>query len=377
MNKRLICLLILSFMVGSFVSAQKKKDPDEIPTVVYEMEYSLPKVLFKVDLTLQEIHNLPGPYSQYAESKLGIVPSIQSEESVWAMKGVKITPVSVPDAECRYTIQSSPDNPILQLSVTPDGMLAGVGVNSNSGVTTSVVSANIVNAEAVAKNPYSVGTYNFLEYVVDSVFVEVKGPKNVVTQQFDPNSPYHYNVKSSEEAVKEILDKIYDLRIDRNDLLRGDREVDESASMATILKNYEKLEKEYFALFLGSSDTAVHNYTLYIDPVNINTGQVAFRISESRGVVNAKDNSAKPVILTYSNVQKPLQAPAQLAAQDLAYRVPATARVTVSYDNSELISFNTIIPQWGVVQKFSDYELSNLQLQFYPEYGTLKSAVVK
>ena len=135
------------------------------------------------------------------------------------------------------------------------------------------------------------------------------------------------------------------------------------------------MEKEYFALFLGCSDTVEQKYTLYVDPVNMKTGQVAFRISESSGIVDTKDSSAKPVILTYSGVQLPMRPAAQLSGSDLAYRIPAVANVTVSYDNAALMSFNAIIPQWGVIQKFTANELNNLKIDFYSQYGSLKSVV--
>ena len=85
----------------------------------------------------------------------------------------------------------------------------------------------------------------------------------------------------------------------------------------------------------------------------------------------------RSVILTYSNVQTSLRQTVQPVITDLVYRVPVTAQVKVSYDNSELMSFNSIIPQWGVIQKFSDIELSKLRLEFYEQYGSLKSAVLK
>ena len=378
MKKCIVSLLSLFFASTLIVDAQKKKDVvEEVPVIVYQMEYSLPKVVYKIDVALQEIHNVPGPLVKYAQSKLGIEPKITSEASVWSMKGMSISPVSVPDAACRYIIESSPENPMLQLSVTPNGLLSGVGTSANTEFKPFNAGANIVNSNVAVKDLHTINTYNFLEYVVDSVFVEVKGPKNTVTKQFDPNSPYHYEIKSDEVAIQEILDKIYELRTDRNDLLRGDREVEDDASLATILKSYDAMEHEYMALFLGASDTVVHNYTLYVEPANVKTGQVIFRVSATKGIVDIKDSSAKPVILTYSNVQTSLRQTVQPVITDLVYRVPVTAQVKVSYDNSELMSFNSIIPQWGVVQKFSDIELSKLRLEFYEQYGSLKSAVLK
>ncbi len=367
--------LALLFVGVSMANAQKKKETDDFPLPVSYLEYSLPKVLFKVDVTLQQIHYVPGPFAKYASSKLGIEPEITSEKSVWSLQGVKFSSVSIPDAACRYSIASSPENEILQLSVTPDGLLSGVGVSSDYVFIMPNVGVNIQSAEARALQPYAVDTYNFLEYVVDSAFVEVRGPKNVVTMQFDPNSPYHYELNDEEVAVQDILDKIYDLRTDRTDLIRGDREVEDSESLTTILAKYDQMEKEYFALFLGASDTALHTYTLYIDPVNAKTGQIAFRVSEDSGIADVKDSSAKPVILTYGNVQMPVRSAVQPIEQELAYRVPAISNVTVSYDNKSLMTFNAVIPQWGVIQKFTSKELNDLKIEFYPQYGSLKSVV--
>lgn len=371
-------LMVVALMGLTFTSvAQKKKDVEEVPQLEMRLDYSLPKVLFKVDVKLQEIHSVPGPYHSYASSMLGIEPDIVSEGSKWSLSGMSITPFYVPDQACRFSMVSTLENELVQLSVTPDGLLAGVGVTTDYNMPVSGGEAVLNSSDVKTPKLYEVGSFNFLEYIVDSVFVEVKGPRNTVTQQFDPNSPYHYEIKRDTQAVREILDKIYDLRTDRNDLLRGDRELEENVSLSTVLSRYDKLEKEYFALFLGVNDTLEHSYTFYVEPQNIKTGQVVLRISESKGVVSAKESSAKPLILTYGSVMLPQQTAETPMEGDLAYRVAASTTITVSYDNRELTKFNAIIPQWGVIQCFTPLELSRLRLEFYPQYGTLKSAVEK
>lgn len=370
------CLVLAMVLFATVANAQKKKDEVILPPFIMQLEYSLPRVLYKVDVTLQEVHKVPGIYASKAKEVLGIDPEIMSEGSQWSMEGVKISQFSEPDPKCRYTFESSPENETLQLEVTPDGLLAGMGTKSSLTAQFESAQADIEKADVKVQQLYEIQNFNMLNYVVDSVFVEVKGPKNSVTMQFDPNSPYHYDVKTGDNVLSEVLDKIYELREDRNDLLRGDREIDENASLSTILKNYDKLESDYFALFLGSSDTVYHNYTLYVTPENIKTGQVIFRVSESKGMTDVKDASAMPVILTYNNVQMPTRQAVVPVFHELAYRVPATATVTVSYNNKELTRFRSIIPQWGVIQKFTPTELMRLNMEFYPEYGSLKSVVL-
>ncbi len=362
--------LLLAAPLATPLAAQKKKEG----TDALRFEYGLPKVLFRIDLVLEEVHKIPGPYVSYAQRALGIRPEVTSEQSEWRVKSIAIDPVSVPDPECKFVLTSS-ENGSLQLSLTPDGMLAGAGTYAGSF-------PELKGGEADFSEPYrrpvrvtEISNYNYLEYSVDSVFIEVPGPKNTVTYRFDPESPSHYSLKSDAQSVREIVDKLYDLREDRNDLLRGDREP-EGGSLKTILKEYDELEREYLELFLGSEQKLLHHYTLWIEPKNgKNDSQVAFRVSPTEGLVGERDVSSQAYLLTYSNLIIPEGSSETPSETELAYRIPATARVALTESGREIIAFNCVIPQWGLTAKFLPQWLNELNLEFYPNYGSLKSAV--
>lgn len=63
------------------------------------------------------------------------------------------------------------------------------------------------------------------------------------------------------------------------------------------------------------------------------------------------------------------------ASSAIYYRVPATATVSLMKVNEVLQSFPTVVPQLGVIKTIPTDVISNegLSLEFYPQYGSLKS----
>ena len=88
--------MLVMVLFSTFANGQKKKD-EVIPVFTMQLEYSLPRVLYKVDVTLREVHSVPGVYAARAKELLGIEPNIMSEGSEWSMQGIQISQFSEPD----------------------------------------------------------------------------------------------------------------------------------------------------------------------------------------------------------------------------------------------------------------------------------------
>ena len=55
------CLVLAMVLFATVANAQKKKDEVIVPPFIMQLEYSLPRVLYKVDVTLQEVHKVMLP----------------------------------------------------------------------------------------------------------------------------------------------------------------------------------------------------------------------------------------------------------------------------------------------------------------------------
>ena len=68
MSKKLFVIILLSIFAFN-VSADKRKEPLNIPV---KINYSLPRVVLDVNVTLERRVFIKGQFSQYAEKYLGV-----------------------------------------------------------------------------------------------------------------------------------------------------------------------------------------------------------------------------------------------------------------------------------------------------------------
>ena len=152
MQRRLILLFCLLTCV-TLSQAQKRKDGGAgAPASV---NYALPKVSFDVYVEMSCSVQIPGPYSNYAQKELGMMPLYTERGETWKLKGVKIEEVSEVDEKCVYTIASRDSYLPILLSLTPDGLLAGAGAQGVIMPTTSnrnVLELNM-QKENILNNP--------------------------------------------------------------------------------------------------------------------------------------------------------------------------------------------------------------------------------
>lgn len=140
---------------------------------------------------------------------------------------------------------------------------------------------------------------------------------------------------TQEEAAKRAAERIYELRIARQDLLLceyGDGVY--GAGLEAALKEIDRLEREYLKLFYGSRvvTTTTHRYTM---PVSADVpNSVIARFNGDEGLL-AKDNVAGDIVIvsiTPSNMSYPASDP----KGTVAYRYANNATVVVSLGQDKL-----------------------------------------
>lgn len=178
------------------------------------------------------------------------------------------------------------------------------------------------------------------------------------------------------EAVKEI----FRIRSERTRLIAAENEIPDGKSLEVILKEFDRMEKDYLTLFMGKSTRQLVERTFLVSPEKEGVPVLAFRFSESEGIAAKKNVSA----IAYSLVAENLFIPYKKAAETVQnaspvavihYRVPAIGDIKLVRANEELQRFRSVIPQLGVIKTFPIDVVGNegFMLEFYPEYGSLKS----
>lgn len=373
MMKKVILVFGMTVLVGLTVFAQKKRENLATPVNV---NYCLPKMAYEVKVTLECTEYTPGPYRNYAEKELGQKPEITEYKEKWSIRNIEIKPQAIPDEKAVYSVSASGDYHPIMLHLSAEGFLAGVAAGQSAVFNEFVKAkyANDMQPQAEAIDIMKFNTYNNLKEVLDTnyTYQEVDGEMKKI---WDPI--VRYAPKTEKDNVKEAVSEIFRIRSERVKLLGAENNVPDGRSLAIILKEFDRMERNYLSLFLGKKETRKMVRSFVVVPEKSGDPVVAFRFTEDKGISAAKNVTAQAYMLKLDNVVVPASKPVSGEGSEAAifYRVPATADLLLMKGNEEVLSMKAIVPQLGEIKKFPINVIANdgLSLEFYPEYGALKS----
>lgn len=370
--KKIVFVLFCAVLMTSGSFAQKKK---EINTP-FTVSYCLPKVSYKVKVKAEAVRYIPGPYAEYAEKELGMKPEGTSSGEQWEIKSVEVTPFSVPDEKAVYSMTATGEYGSVMLSLSPEGFLAGIAVGSpDLKAQTEGVEYRRQGTDRQREiRMTDLSTYNPLKEVLDTNYVEQE-IDGVVKRIWDPI--ISYEPKSKRDLMAEAVKEIFRIRSERVKLLAAENEVPDGKSLQVILKEFDRMEQDYLSLFMGKKVKQTFERVFVCTIEKENEAAVAFRFSGSEGFVDRKNVSATAYSLIAERAIVPAAAEVQTSPTQsvVYYRVPAVADVKLVRLSEELQRFRSVIPQLGVIRKFPAdvINIEGLQLEFYPEYGSVKS----
>ncbi len=373
MMKKIILLWIGIIGIVVSVTAQKKK---EITTPV-TVGYCLPKVSFIVKVKMECLRRIPGPYRQYAAKELGMKPQIMFLNEQWNIKSIEVEPCYLPDEKAVYTLTTSIDyNPVL-LSLSPEGFLAGIAcaANKNDMAVSKMLYKPVEMSSEREVDITSLNTYNPLKEVLDTnyTYQEIDG---VMKKIWDPI--VRYTAKQERDNVTEAVKEIFRIRSERVRLINAENGIPDGESLEVILKEFDRMEQDYLSLFMGKEEKQEIERSFICTPEKEGEAVVAFRFRTSEGIVPVKDVSAEAYSLVADHVFIPSSADTPSESTSVSaiyYRVPAMAEIKLMRINEKLQSFYTVVPQLGLIKSFSTDVISgeNLTMEFYPQYGSIKS----
>lgn len=371
-NMKNITIGLAMMAVVLSAGAQKKKEM----TTLVNVNYCLPKVNYRVTVSMECTEFIPGPYQGYAEKELGMKPEITRRDERWKITRMEVTPHYVPDEKAVYSVSASGDYLPVMLSLTAEGFLTGVSAGKggvfNGDETLKVVPDESEGSERI--DIMKLNTYNHLKEVLDTnyTYQEIDG---VMKKIWDPI--VHYAPKTESDNVKEAVSEIFRIRSERVKLLGAENNVPDGKSLEIILKEFDRMEHNYLSLFMGKKETRKLKKVFECTLVKADEPVVAFRFSEETGMADPKNVSAQPYMLKLENAVVAASTPVAGATEGSAifYRVPAVGDLKVLKGKEEIMSFSSIVPQLGEIKRFPVDVISNegLMLEFYPRFGALKS----
>lgn len=339
MKRCIVTLLTIAAMMAPSVSnAQENADPAGYVT------YSLPSTVIALEVDAVQEKFYAGPYAKYAEKYLGI-KARQKDEASYQLTSVKMTPYVEADQNSRYSVELPKGQGSAFMKLTAQGLVslsdggsaeqtnwrfptAGKGDFSDKGVSSNLTS----ESATLYRNDKKESAYN-----------KVSVQQNMIVE------------KSLEKKAAETAQMILDIRDQRLRIVTGDTDATYSgAAMGAAIDELTRLEKEYLMLFIGYSEFQTQKMNFEVIPQAGETQMyVAFRLSDTAGLVPADNLSGKPVVMEIvpQKFAEPDGAPeagkAKKAPAAIHYRIPAVCNVKLMSGVDVLLQSRIPIYQLG------------------------------
>lgn len=335
-NKMSVMLTALAVMMSS--AAMSAQDPEG------SLVYSLPSTTVRLSVEARKECFYAGPYAKFAQKYLGI-EARQKDAVSYSVVSVDMMPLTEADPAFRYSVAPGGGMPAF-LTLTSQGL---VSVSAGAGDRTEwrfpAADKADFSGRGLTSNLTSESATLYRNVKSESSYNKVAVQQEMVVQ------------KSLESRAKEAADMIFSLRKKRVQIVTGDTDATFSGeAMAAAVKEISRLEDEYMSLFIGYSEYSTQKMNYEVVPSKDNAAQlyVAFRLSDSKGLVPADDLSGKPYVLEFS--AQPVSSPAGKASSSKGalahYRVPAVCTVKLSDGADVLLQSRMPVYQLGVESTF-------------------------
>lgn len=342
--KTLVTCALLSAAAAQYVQAQTRepysgKDPEGV------VAYSLPSTSINMEVeAVQEIFHA-GPYAKFAGKYLGIDVQ-QKDASTCNISKVRMSYYVEPDNSRRFLINTggkSAEAPFLKMTncgliATSDGSFGAeeswkFPSTSKSGFSEMGLTSNLTyETTTLYRNVKNESAYN-----------KVAVQQNMVVE------------KSIEKRAAETAELIFSLRKKKLDIITGYTDATYSGeAMGAAIAEISRLEKEYLTMFTGYTEYREQKSSFDVIPVKNRENQlyVAFRISDTAGLLPAENISGKPVILEIipqeitetATDQKDVR---RSKAEFATYRIPAICNVRLTDGVNVLLQGRFPIYQLG------------------------------
>lgn len=304
--------------------------------------YSLPSTSVSLQVEVQKENFYAGPYAKYAQKYLG-VEARQADEVNYTVSSVTMKPLTEADLSARYVLAKGTGTESF-LSLSSQGL---VSISSGAGETTEwrfpVAGKADFSDKGLTSNLTSEATTLYRSVKSESAYNKVAVQQEMVVQ------------KSLETRAKDAANMIFNLRKKRVEIVTGDTDATFSGeALAAAVAEISRLESEYMSMFTGYSEYSVQKMNYEVTPTKDNESQlyVAFRLSDSKGLVPADELSGKPYLLEFE--AEPVAVPAGKGSgkDGVHYRIPAVCLVKLSDGVNVLLQSRMPVYQLGVESTF-------------------------
>ncbi len=287
--------------------------------------YSLPKTALQIEVDVEKITQTPGEFYQYSGRYLAEKDVITEARTAYQLKGVRVKAQAQCDLTRTFALTAKKKIPLPNIAVDERGLLRGI------------------NIPLVTTRPPL------------SLRPEKPSPKAAPSDKPLPLTEEYMLASSTAKMAEGAAKQIYRIRESRIALLTAD--VDQlpadGESLKTMLARMDKMERELTELFTGSTVRETVTHTIDFVPTEAVDGQVLFRLSSLKGIVDANDLSGSPYYIsiapdTIGTYKKKRYKKKDLANRPALYSVlPVSTQVSIDDGKNTLFSQTYTMPQFG------------------------------
>ena len=328
---------IVALAAMSLNASAQKKEADPVGFLTY----SLPSTTITLDVEAVQEKFYAGPYAKYAEKYLGI-KARQQDETVYQLSEVRMIPFVEADQSRRYSLnvkKGTIEATFLKLSA--EGLISFADGNfaTESVWRFPTVTSGDFSDKGVTSNVTSESATLYRSSKNDRVSVQ----HNMVVE------------KSPEKRAAETAEMILGLREKRLQIVTGDTDATYSGeAMGAAIEELTRLEKEYMTLFIGYSEYQTQRMKFEVIPEAGRESQmyIAFRLSDTAGLVPADDLSGKPIVMEIvpQEFSQPELAPIETRNAkpvEAYYRIPAICTVKLIDSGNVILQNRMPVYQLG------------------------------
>ena len=323
------------------VSAERKEDPKGV------LSYCLPSTVITLEVEAVQEKFYAGPYARYAEKYLGMKVR-QKDETTYQLTQIRMVPFVEADPAKRYTLYSEKgivDASFLKLSSAGLVSFADAAVGGETQWRFPTRTSGDFSGKGISSNLTSEASVLYKNDRKESAYNKVSVQQNMIV------------AKSVEKRAAETADMILDIRKQRLQIVTGDTDATYSGeAMAAAIDELTRLENDYITLFTGYSETQTQkmNFEVIPDPARESQRYIAFRLSDTAGLVPADNLSGKPVVMEFIPQSiAPVEEPSEKVSKKLPavyayYRIPTICTVKLTEGIDILLQSRIPVYQLGI-----------------------------
>lgn len=311
-----------------------------------EVTYALPNTVFTVKVTVQQEQFFAGPYARYAKQFLNM--DAKEDDAVsCSLVSAEILPRVEADQKAIYTCEA--ENASL-MALSAQGLIA---------------LQNKADAPSTPWRFLPQASARFDGSVTDPLREETRiSYKTVQTEDGELQVPVEHKskmAKSEEDKAAEAAQMILSLRRERLNIVSGNTDASYSGeAMGAALKELDRLEAEYMALFRGFSvvGTLEASFDVIPDPKQEHQRYLVFRLTDAGPVPDGVKGVPYYIELEPEEMAFPAENEKKPKVKDSTprYRIPVVCKVRFTRDGIRLAENRLPVYQLGKEAYYTLYK---------------------